>query len=143
MSDAPDPSLLDLMPFARSIGVELIAAGADEVRTRLAWRPQLCTAGGVLHGGALMALADTGGALCAYLNLPGAGFTTTTVESKTNFLRAVTGGHADAVSRPLQRGRRLIVVDTDIRGPDGRLAARVTQSQLVIAPTTEPPPPSR
>ena len=134
MSSAPDSSLMDLMPFAVTLGIELVAAGAGEVRARLPWRPQLCTAGGVMHGGALMALADTSGALCAYLNLPGTDHTTTTVESKTNFLRAVTGGHAEAVSRPLQRGRRIIVVDTEILDADGRLAARVTQSQLVIAP---------
>ena len=79
-----------------------------------------------------MALADTTGALCAYLNVPD-GASTTTIESKTNFLRAATAGHVDAVSRPLQRGRRIIVVETDLINGDARLVARVTQSQLVLA----------
>ncbi|MHB1928347.1 MAG: PaaI family thioesterase, partial [Acidimicrobiales bacterium] len=92
----------------------------------------LCTAGGVLHGGVLMALADSAGALCAYLNLPD-GASTTTIESKTNFLRAVADGHVDAVSRTLQRGRRIIVVETDLIDGDARLVARVSQSQLVLA----------
>ena len=139
MSTPPDRSLIDLMPFAASIGIELVAAGTEEVRLRLAWRPDLCTAAGVMHGGVLMALADTGGALVAYLNLPADGSTTTTVESKTNFLGAVTSGHIEAVSRLLQRGRRLIVVDTDILDTNGRRAARVTQTQLVIAPAPPSP----
>ena len=140
MSSTSDPSLIDLMPFAASMGIELVTAGTEEVRLRLAWRPDLCTAGGILHGGSLMALADTGGGLLAYLNLPQDGSTTTTVESKTNFLGAVTAGHVEAVSRPLQRGRRLIVVDTDILNSDGRRVARVTQTQLVIAPAPAPLP---
>lgn len=131
MTDGPI-DLSTLMPFARTLGVELVAASPDEVRARLDWHERLCTAGGVLHGGALMALADTTGALCAYLNLPD-GASTTTIESKTNFLRAVTAGHVDAVSRPLQRGRRIIVVDTELIDDDARLVARVTQSQLVLA----------
>ena len=90
------------MPFARLLGLELTAAAPDEVRGTLAWDESRCTTGGVLHGGALMSLADTVGAVCAFLNLPeGAG--TTTVESKTNFLRAVTEGQVEAVGRPLHR----------------------------------------
>jgi len=80
-----------------------------------------------------MALGDSTGALCAYLNLP-EGASTTTIESKTNFLRAVADGHVDAVSRPLQRGRRIVVVETDLIDADARLVARVTQSQLVLSP---------
>lgn len=76
-----------------------------------------------------MALADTSGALCAYLNLPD-GASTTTIESKTSFLRAVTAGHIDAVSRPLQRVRRIIVVETDLIDHETRLVARVTQRRL-------------
>ena len=99
------------MPFARLLGMELTAAGPDEVRGTLAWDEARCTTGGVLHGGALMSLADTVGAVCAFLNLPeGAG--TTTIESKTNFLRGVSEGRVEAVARPLHVGRRFIVIET-------------------------------
>ena len=77
-----------------------------------------------------MALGDSTGALCAYLNLPASA---TTSESKTNFLRAVAAGHVDAISRPLQRGRRIIVIDTGLIDANARLVARVTQSQLELA----------
>jgi len=120
------------MPFARLLGLELTAAAPDEVRGTLAWDESRCTTGGVLHGGALMSLADTVGAVCAFLNLPdGAG--TTTVESKTNFLRAVTEGQVEAVARPLHVGRRFVVVDTDLFDGRGKRVARVTQTQAVLA----------
>ena len=128
------PDLLTLMPFAQTLGIELLAAGPDEVRARLVWHERLCTAGGVLHGGALMALADSTGGLCAHLNLPD-GASTTTIESKTNFLRTVADSHVDASSRPLQRGRRIIVIETDLVDADARLVARVMQSQLVLPPS--------
>jgi len=87
------------MPFAQELGVRVDAATRDEVRGRLDWRPELCTAGGLLHGGALMALADSVGAICAYLNLP-EGASTATIESKTNFFRGVRDRHVDAVAKP-------------------------------------------
>lgn len=94
-------------------------------------RPELCTAGGVLHGGILMTLADTCGAACAFLNLPeGAG--TSTIESKTNFLRGVRSGTVRAASRPVHVGRTTIVVETDLRDGD-RLVAKVIQTQAVLA----------
>lgn len=123
---------LELMPLAATLGIELVAATAEEVRCRLGWNERLCTSGGVMHGGALMALADTAGGLCAYLNLPPGAKGTTTIESKTNFLRAVTAGHVEAVSRVLHAGRSLAVVETDLRRGDGQLVARVVQSQLVL-----------
>lgn len=120
------------MPYTATLGVQVLSARRDEVRSRLAWSDSLTTSGGLLHGGALMSLADANGGLCAFLNLPpGAG--TSTIESKTNFLRAVRGGFATAVSRPLHTGRRVIVVETDVLDDDGRLVARVTQSQAVLA----------
>ncbi len=79
-----------------------------------------------------MALADSTGALSAHLNLPDAATGTVTIESKTNFLRAVTAGHVDAISRPLHIGRTVIVVETDLVDEHDRLVARVTQSQLVL-----------
>ncbi|HZP29919.1 MAG TPA: PaaI family thioesterase [Acidimicrobiia bacterium] len=122
------------MPFSALIGAEGVAASPDEVRVRVTFDEKLCTSGGILHGGLLMTLADTSGAWCAFLNLPSDGSGTTTIESKTNFLRAVRGGHVEAVSRPLHVGRTVIVVDTELRDAEGRLAARVTQTQAVLPP---------
>jgi uncharacterized protein (TIGR00369 family) len=122
--------LIDSMPFARSLGVEIEAATAQEVAGRMAWAPERCTAGGVLHGGAIMAMADSIGATCAFLNLP-PGATTSTIESKTNFFRAVTAGSVRAVARPLHIGRSTIVVQTDLYDDDDRRVAQVTQTQAV------------
>jgi len=129
---APDPqALAAAMPFAVAAGVEVTAATAEEVRGRLAWAAERCTSAGILHGGAIMTLADTLGAICAFLNLPpGAG--TSTIESKTNFFAAVRSGHVDAVSHPLHVGRRTIVVQTDVRDATGRRVAQVTQTQAVL-----------
>jgi 1,4-dihydroxy-2-naphthoyl-CoA hydrolase len=123
--------LTGAVPFASAVGVELSSASPDEVRTRLAWSPERCTIGGILHGGALMTLADTAGAICAFLNLP-EGATTSTIESKTNFFRAVSEGHVVALSRPLHVGRTTIVVETDLFDDRDRRVARVTQTQAVI-----------
>ncbi len=121
------------MPFASLIGAELVSASPDEVRGRLEWAPERCTTDGILHGGVLMSLADSIGAYCAMLNLP-AGAGTATIESKTNFFRAVREGFVVAVSTPLHVGRTTIVVQTDLYDSQGRRAARVTQTQAVIAP---------
>lgn len=128
---AETDALIDLMPFARHLGIEVTAATAGEVTGTLGWRPELCTAGGVLHGGALMALADSLGAVCAFLNLP-EGAQTSTIESKTNFFRGVREGAASASSRPLHIGRTTIVVQTDIHDSAGRRVAQVTQTQAVL-----------
>ena len=121
------------MPFAALLGVELVAASADEVRARLDWNETRCTAGGILHGGALMGLADCAGGLCAFLNLPDGATGTATIESKTNFFRPVSSGHVEATARVLHAGRSTIVVETDLRAADGRHVARVTQTQAVLA----------
>jgi 1,4-dihydroxy-2-naphthoyl-CoA hydrolase len=121
------------MPFAELLRVEMIAAAAEEVQARIAWEERLCTAGGVLHGGALMSLADAAGAYCAFLNLPEGSTGTATIESKTNFFRAVRDGHVVARSRPLHRGRTTIVVETDLHDSEGKHVARVTQTQAVLA----------
>src|SRR5438874_12448679 len=99
------------MPFAAELGVEVLRGDAEEVRGRLAWAESRCTAGGALHGGVIMSLADATGGLCAFLNLPEGSSGTTTIESKTNFLRALREGYATAVSRPLHRGRRIVVIE--------------------------------
>ncbi len=127
-------ALRDTMPFARELGIELLEASPALVRARLDHRPELCTAGGILHGGVLMSLADSSGALCAFLNLPEGAAGTGTIESKTNFLRAVTGGAVTAESRPLHAGRTTVVVETTLARADGKLAAKVTQTQAVHYP---------
>lgn len=119
-------------PFAGLLGLEVTAADAEEVRGSLAWAAERCTAGGILHGGALMGFADTLGGLCAFLNLPEEGATTATVESKTNFFRAVREGTVTGVSRPLHVGRSFIVVQTDLTDDGGRRVAQVTQTQAVL-----------
>ncbi|GAA3438078.1 uncharacterized protein (TIGR00369 family) [Kutzneria kofuensis] len=124
--------LIKAMPFAGQTGITLDTAGPDEVRGRLAWAPELCTVGGVMHGGALMAFADTVGAVCAFLNLP-PGATTSTVQSGTNFFRAVRSGTVTAVSRPLHVGRSTIVVRTDLHDDEQRPVASVTQTQSVLS----------
>ena len=121
----------EAMPFTRTLGIEALVATAEEVHARVTWDATRCTAGGVMHGGLLMALADTTGAWCAFLNIP-PGAATTTIESKTNFLRAVRSGHVEARSRPLHVGRTVVVVDTDVHDDRGKLVARVTQTQAVV-----------
>jgi uncharacterized protein (TIGR00369 family) len=133
MADEPTPDLAAAIPFADLVGIETISVRPDEVRARLAWAPERCTAAGVLHGGALMTLADSVGATCAFLNLP-SGATTSTIESKTNFFRPVKEGHVEAVARPLHIGRTTIAVQTEIHDQDGRRVAHVVQTQAVIGP---------
>ncbi len=121
----------ETMPFTAVLGAEATKAEPDEVRAHLAWDAARCTAGGLMHGGVLMALADSVGAWCAFLHLP-EGASTTTIESKTNFLRGVREGTVEAVARPLHAGRTIIVVDTELRDDAGKLVARVTQTQAVL-----------
>ncbi|HKW60419.1 MAG TPA: PaaI family thioesterase [Candidatus Dormibacteraeota bacterium] len=98
----------------------------------LDWAPALCTANGILHGGVLMALADSAGAACALLNLPEGATGTTTIESKTNFLGAVRSGAVSATATVLHRGGTTIVVETLVRDEQETLIAKVTQTQLVL-----------
>jgi uncharacterized protein (TIGR00369 family) len=120
-----------MMPFSAATGVEVDSAAKDEVKGRLPWAPERCTSMGMMHGGAIMTLADSLGGICAFLNLPpGAG--TSTIESKTNFFRAVRKGAAHATTRPLHVGRTVIVVQTDVLDDDGKRVAQVTQTQAVL-----------
>jgi uncharacterized protein (TIGR00369 family) len=120
------------MPFTALLGATAVEVAPKEVRLGLDWDPNRCTVGGLLHGGALMGLADAAGGLCAFLNLPEGATGTATISSATNFLRGVRGGHVATVSRPLQVGRTVIVVETEVRDADGRIAAKVTQTQAVL-----------
>jgi uncharacterized protein (TIGR00369 family) len=125
-------SMRQLVPFAAALGLEVVTNRPDEVRARVEWTPERCTTAGVLHGGVIMSLADTTGAACAFQNLPDGAAGTTTIESKTNFLRAVRDGYAEAVSRPLHAGRTVVVVETDVTDADGRPVAKVLQTQAVL-----------
>src|SRR3954468_21868420 len=123
--------LLALMPFAAGTGVELYRAGPEEVAGRLRWAPERCTAGGLMHGGALMTLADSVGAVCAFLNLP-PGANTSTVSSTTSLVRGVRSGAAHAVARPAHVGRSFLLVEVEVTDDDGRLVARTTATQAVL-----------
>ena len=134
MNEPDLKSLNELIPFAAALGMELLEATAELVVSRLQWTPERCTTGGVMHGGALMALADNSGGVCAFLNLPEGAVGTATIESKTNFLRAVREGAVTASSRPLHVGRTMVVVETELVRDDGKLAAKVTQTQAFHYP---------
>ncbi|MFZ0217436.1 MAG: PaaI family thioesterase [Candidatus Dormiibacterota bacterium] len=132
MTDSPTPGeLLRGLPFAELVGIELAEGTPDLVRGTLAWSAERCTAGGMLHGGALLTLADSVGGICAFLNLP-AGRSTATIETKTNFIRGVREGSVQAEARPLHVGRSTIVVQTTLRDDRGRLVAQTTQTQAVV-----------
>ena len=123
-----------MIPFGALLGIELLEATSELVRARLDWAPERCTVAGVMHGGAIMALADNCGGICAFLNLPEGAHGTATIESKTNFLRPVTADGITAVTRPLHRRRTLIVLETELARDDGKLAAKVTQTQTYHYP---------
>jgi len=131
----PDLSLDQLvasMPFAVALGIELDGADKDAVRGRMPWAADRTTLGGSLHGGALMAFADSLGAVAAFLHLP-EGAATTTVSSSTTLTRGVGSGvvHGEAVVQ--HAGRRFITVRTDLRDDEGRLVSQTTQTQAVLS----------
>jgi 1,4-dihydroxy-2-naphthoyl-CoA hydrolase len=123
-------ALAALMPFAGHLGLTLDEAGADRVIARLAWAPHLCTAAGVMHGGVLMSLADTAGALVTFLGLP-EGATTATITSTSQMFRPVSGGTVRAVAVPLHRGRTTVTAQTSLYDSEQRLVALTTQVQAV------------
>lgn len=126
------PDADNRQPLAKTLGIEVIEATKDRVVGRLLVRPEICTSGEILHGGTIMAFADTIGAMGAALNLP-AGAGTTTIESKTNFISsAKVGTMVTAESLPLHIGRRSSVWQTRITKDGGKLVAVVTQTQMVL-----------
>ncbi|GEL16860.1 PaaI family thioesterase [Pseudonocardia asaccharolytica] len=132
MSTELTAQLHTAMPFTAVLGASALAAGPDAVRLRLDWDPTRCTAGGLLHGGALIGLADAAGGWSAFLNLPEGATGTATVDSTAHFLRGVSDGHVEATARPLHRGRTVIIIDTEVHDAAGRLVCRVTQTQAVL-----------
>jgi 1,4-dihydroxy-2-naphthoyl-CoA hydrolase len=121
------------MPFAELKGVTFTEASRDRVVARMLVRPELCTLGHVLHGGAVMALADSVGAAATVVNLPEEAKGTTTIESKTNFIGpAKEGATVIATTTPVHRGRRTQVWQTRLETEEGKLVAVVTQTQMVL-----------
>jgi 1,4-dihydroxy-2-naphthoyl-CoA hydrolase len=122
----------DLPPLPRWMGITITVAEPERVVAELTIREDLCTLGEIAHGGAIMAFADTVGAIGTMVNLR-EGQTTTTLESKTNFFSASpTGARLTAEAIPLHRGRRTQVWETRISNEQGRLVAKVTQTQMVL-----------
>ena len=121
------------MPLCATLGITAVEARPEQVVLELAWDESLCTTGGLLHGGVLMALADSAGATCAFLNLPEGAVGTATVESKTNFLGAVLDGTVVATSTPLHAGSSTVVVEITLH-VDDRLIGKTTQTQNVRRP---------
>lgn len=120
------------LPFAERIGVKFISAAKDKVVAVLEVRPELCTVPAVLHGGAIMAFADTVGAAGAMLNLQ-EGFWTTTIESKTNFLSAApVGSIVRAEATPIHRGRKTMIWQSRLTIDEDKLVALVIQTQMVL-----------
>ena len=123
----------DVAPFNRFLGVKVLHRSAERTEAQLVVREELCNRRGVLHGGAIMALGDALGGMTAVSNLPD-GSRTATIESKTNFFAGVPKGDtAHATCARLHRGRATIVLETRIIRGDGKLAAIVTQTQLIFA----------
>lgn len=134
MTSTIDPDLTttlhDQMPLAHLHQIIGVAADDEIVVMSAQWRPECCGIGGVLHGGYLMAMADSAGATLAFINLP-PGASTTTIESKTNFFRPVTAGHVTATATLVHEGRTTMVVQTDITNDQGALVSRTLQTQAV------------
>jgi 1,4-dihydroxy-2-naphthoyl-CoA hydrolase len=121
------------LPFAQLLGVEFTSVEADAVAARMVVRPDLCTLGGVAHGGAIMSFADTLGGAAAFVGLPDGAKGTTTLESKTNFVAGAPSG-STLVGRcvSVHRGRRTQVWQTRVETEDGKLVALVTQTQMTL-----------
>jgi len=117
--------------LAELLGIRFVEASPDRLVAELPYREELTTVGGSLHGGTLMAFADTVGAAATMLNLP-PGASTTTVESKTNFFAAGRSGTVRAEATPLHRGRRTMVWQTRVTDPVGRLLSLTIQTQMVL-----------
>jgi uncharacterized protein (TIGR00369 family) len=121
------------MPFANLLGLTVTKQDKDHVTAKMLIRPELCTAGGFVHGGALMAFADSVGAIATVLNLPEGARGTTTVESKTNFVRSAKPGETVVSSTtPVHIGRRTHVWQTRLETEDGKLIALITQTQMIL-----------
>lgn len=135
MSETSDQALTDflhgVMPFTATLGIRGVVNSPHEAVMEMDWAAEKCTAAGVLHGGAIMALADSCGAALAFANLPEGATGTTTIEGKTNMIGAVTEGSVTARAVLVHAGGQTIVVDTEVRQGD-RIVAKTVQTQLVL-----------
>jgi 1,4-dihydroxy-2-naphthoyl-CoA hydrolase len=126
----PTELIRSTMPFCAALGMSASEISPERVVLHLGWRGDLCTSNDVLHGGVVMALADSAGAVAAFLNLPDGAVGTSTIESKTNFLGGATEGTVVATSVPLHAGGSTIVIETELH-VGGRLIGKTTQTQIV------------
>lgn len=131
MDESLTAMVREAMPLAALLGFEAVEGGSAGVVVRGAWAEERCTAAGVLHGGYLMALADSAAATLAFFNLP-EGAATSTIEAKTNFLAGVREGTVTARAALVHKGRTTIVVQTDVTDESGRLVSRTLQTQAVL-----------
>lgn len=132
---AATAALRHAMPLAATLEIEVTRADTEGVTAAAPWRPDFTTGGGVMHGGHLMAIADSIGAFCAFINMP-TDTTTATIESKTNFIRPVMSGVVEVTATAIHVGRSTIVVQTDILDDAGKLVSRTTQTQAIIPADT-------
>ena len=132
MSDDLTAFAHDVMPFTVVLGMTVLEAGPERVVVRGEWTSERCTSAGVLHGGYVMSLVDSAGAMCAFYNLPEGAAGTSTIESKTNFFRAVRAGSVTVTAAPVHAGRTTIVIQTDATDDDGKLVSRSIQTQAVL-----------
>jgi uncharacterized protein (TIGR00369 family) len=130
-TDDKSTQLAAAMPFALHVGVVVNSASKESVTGHLDWAPERCTAGGIMHGGALMTLADSLGAIAAFLYLP-AGATTATVSSNTVMMRASGKGRVSGVASVINAGRRFITVRVELSDDAGKPISSTTQVQAVL-----------
>ncbi len=131
--DDPTAFIHSAMPLCRTLGITANTLTAERVELSLEWSATLCTTNHILHGGAVMALADSAGGAAAFFNLPTGTTGTSTIESKTNLLGAVKEGTIIATVTPLHIGSSTLVIETEVR-QNGRLVAKTTQTQAVLRP---------
>lgn len=125
--------LQNSMPLCKMLGIRCTDLRPEQVVLELDWAEELCTSGPIMHGGAVMALADSAGGAAAFANLPDGAVGTSTIESKTNFLGGVKSGTLVATARPLHIGSTTIVIETELRN-NGKLVGKTTQTQSVLRP---------
>lgn len=130
-ADDPTTFVREAMPLCATLDITAVEANPELVILEMPWAPERCTSNGILHGGAIMSLADGAGGTAAFLNLPEGAGGTATIESKTNFFGAVSEGVVRAAARPLHVGKRTIVIETEVHNGD-RLIAKTTQTQAVL-----------
>jgi uncharacterized protein (TIGR00369 family) len=137
-NDADNEAMIGMMPFAAKLGVALEEAGPERVVATLPWAPELCTSSGIMHGGVLMSLADTVGALVVVIGLA-EGEVTATITSTTQMFRPMTSGTVRAVGVLLNRGRTTATAQTSLYDTDDRLISQTTQIQAIRRPPTAAP----